>query len=139
MGRFLAIDYGEKRIGIAVSDDEKKYAFARETIINKDIEITLEKIKEYCQSEGIEKIIIGLPFNMAGRETVWTDKIKNFAEKLKRKTGLAYEFQDERLTSRLSYSLFRDKRGGQKVSKNKINEQSARIILQDYIDRKNLS
>ncbi len=138
MGKYLGIDYGTKRVGIAVSDDDKTFSFARRTLENKDIESLTSEIKEICHEEEVEKIILGLPVNMKGERTPWTKKVEAFSVFLKNTLNISVEFQDERLTSQMSYSLFRDKKSEQKMTKCEIDEQSARIILQDYIDRNSL-
>ena len=138
MARLLGIDYGLKRIGLAVSDEEQKMAFGRETIINKNPDATLQALEDFCQAEEIEKIIIGLPINLKGQDSAWTSEVKKFKKKLENKINRPCQFQDERMTSQMSQNLFQNRKTSQKVSKNKINEQSARIILQDYIDRQSL-
>ncbi|MDZ7798076.1 MAG: Holliday junction resolvase RuvX [Patescibacteria group bacterium] len=138
MSKLLGIDYGKKRIGLAVSDEEEKFSFARETLENKSKINIFDELQKYCIEEEIKKIIIGLPLNMKGQASEWTEEVKKFKKNLENKLNIPCQFQDERMTSRLSHNLFQNKKVSQKVSKNKINEQSARIILQDYIDRQSL-
>lgn len=138
MGKLLGLDYGRKRVGVAISDEERGFSFGRETLENKNIENLIIEITEICRQEEVEKIILGLPVNLKGERTPWTREVEVFAGQLKRDLKLPVEFQDERLTSQMSHSLFRDKKSEQKMEKSKVDEQSARIILQDYIDRNSL-
>lgn len=138
MSKLLSLDFGSKRVGVALSDEEEKYAFAQSTLEYKDENILLEKLKEIVETEKVEKIILGWPLNLAGGKTAQTDIVEKFAEKLRKKLNISLVFQDERLTSQMSRSLFHDKKGKGRASKNEINAQSARIILQDYIDRLSL-
>jgi len=138
MSKLLGIDYGKKRIGLAVSDEEERYAFARETLENKSENYIFDKLDELSIKEEIKKVIIGLPINMQGKVSDWTKEVKKFKRNLEKRLNIPAQFQDERMTSRLSHNLFQNKKVSQKVSKNKINEESARIILQDYIDRQSL-
>ena len=138
MGKLLGIDFGEKLVGISLSDEEMKYSFAEEALSYKTPDDLCEKINQIRRDENVEKVIVGLPLNFKGDKTVQTLKVEKFSKDLKEKTNIPFEFQDERLTSKMSHSLFMEKRKKNKVSKHKINAESARIILQDYLDRKNL-
>lgn len=128
--RYLGIDYGGKRIGIALSDEEGKIAFPRE-ILSGDSEKIAGKIKEICVKEKVGRIVVGLPLSFEGRETAQTKETKNFAEKLKKSVGLPVDFENEILTSRM---VERDIKEG-RIKKEKIDAASATIILQSYLDR----
>jgi putative Holliday junction resolvase len=134
MGKILGIDYGRKRTGIALSDTEKKYAFMQETVLNQKKDL-FNIIKSYCDNEEIEKIIIGLPITMGGEEADACQEVKGFVKKLKSKLNIEIEFQDERLTSKMTQSLFKEK--SVKLTKQKTDRTAARIILQDYLDKMN--
>jgi len=134
MGKILGIDYGRKRTGVALSDTEKKYAFMQETISGQKEEL-FNRIKSYCDNEEIEKIIIGLPITMGGEESDACHEIRAFAKKLKSSLNIKIEFEDERLTSKMTASLFKEKQV--KLSKQKTDQAAARIILQDYLDKIN--
>ena len=109
MGKLLGLDFGEKRLGVALTDEEKKYAFAENTLEYKDEAVLRQTIKDLVEKEGVEKIILGLPLNFAGQKTSQTAKVEAFAAILKNLIRLPIEYQDERLTSKLSLSLFKEK------------------------------
>lgn len=135
--RYLGIDYGAKRIGIALSDEGGKIAFPRETLTclsdrqGGDFEKILAKIREICVKEEVGQVVVGLPFSFEGRETAQTEETKNFAEKLKKAASLPVEFENEILTSRM---VERDIKEG-RIKKEKIDAASAAIILQSYLDK----
>lgn len=129
--RYLGIDYGAKRIGIALSDEGGKIAFPRETLSG-DLEKIVEKIAEICEKEKVGRIVVGLPLSFEGRETAQTEETKNFAEKLKKAISLPVESENEILTSRM---VERDVKEG-RIKKEKIDAASAAIILQSYLDKR---
>lgn len=143
--KYLALDFGEKRIGIAVSDENRKYSFSREHLINDGQ--SLQKIKKLVIDENVSKIIIGYPLNFKSEKTIQTMKTEDFRNKLEEylvKNSLKTEilFYDERFTSKIaesgiSHSGLKKKK---KHEKGLVDSLSAQILLQDYIDRnKNLS
>lgn len=143
--KYLAIDYGEKRVGIAVSDENKKYSFSRNYITNDGnlFPALLKLIRE----ESISKVIIGHPLNMNSGKTAQTLKTEEFKSGLEehlRKNQLDAELIlfDERFSSKIAEAGILN--SGMKMKKRRdkglIDSLSAQIILQDYIDRlKNIS
>ena len=96
MGRILAIDYGEKRIGLAVSDETKIIAQPKPYILN----IEKQKLLNFIKANDIEEILLGLPIGLSGKDTKSTEKVRDFAFWLKEKTGLPIKFIDERFTTK---------------------------------------
>lgn len=138
--KYLGIDYGSKRVGIAVSDENKKYSFSREFINNdkKFYENLLKIIKE----ESVEKIIIGYPLNFNSEKTIQTMAVEKFRcnleSKLKQnKVEAEIVYFDERLTSKIAQNSILNsglsKRKRQE--KGRVDSISAQIILQDFIDK----
>ncbi|HOZ36337.1 MAG TPA: Holliday junction resolvase RuvX [bacterium] len=124
--RILGIDYGTKNIGLAISDFGQKQAFVYDTL--KMSGKAWEELMEICEKEKIDKIVVGLPISLNGEYTQKTEEVVYFAEELENQTKLLVETQDERLSS-----VEADKTG----SGHGRDEESARIILQSYLDRKN--
>jgi putative holliday junction resolvase len=125
-GKILGIDYGTKNIGLAVSDREQSQAFVYGTL--KMSNKLFDELKEICEKELIDKVVVGLPLSMKGKYTEKTEEAVVFMEELESRTKLLVEIQDERLSS-----VEADKTG----SGHGRDEESARIILQQYLDRKN--
>ena len=98
MGRLLAIDYGTRRVGLALSDPLKMIASPYRTIINKGNSNLIVEIERIIAAEDVEQTIIGLPLGMAGKITEQTKKVKEFADKLITR-GIAIEYEDERWSS----------------------------------------
>lgn len=131
--RYLGIDYGDKRIGVALSDEQGILAFPFATVENG--KGAIDQIKKICSEQEVEKIIVGLPISFGMRETEQTGKVRLFAKKLGKETGLTIEFENEILTSKMARQTARQA-GKKGVSKQKIDESSAAIILQSWMDRK---
>ncbi len=122
--RFLGIDYGEKRIGLAISDESG--TLAREFGILKPSEFW-KQISEIISSYKISQIILGWPLNMKGEMTAKTREIINFKFQISEKIGLPVDTIDERLSSEMTKNL----PGGHK---NK-DSLAAQIILQNYLNK----
>ena len=126
---FLALDVGEKRIGVATGDAAIRIAIPLETIAVDGTEI--EQIARIVVDEGIDTIVVGYPRNQAGEATAQTAYVEKFAEQLK-DIAPHLEFQDESLTSVLAEE--RLKSLGKPYAKGDIDMQAAAIILQDYLE-----
>jgi putative Holliday junction resolvase len=97
--RFLCLDIGDKRIGIAVSDPFNTYALPVETYYRKNLRLDLIKISEYVKQKSATAIVCGVPVMFDGSPSIQTQKAKFFIEKLKETTGLAVYEVDERCTT----------------------------------------
>jgi len=124
---FLGIDYGQKNIGLAISDESSGLAFPLEVINTKNS--PAEHIAKICLEKDIKKIIIGESKNLDGKPNPIMSKIREFGEKLKKRTGLPVYFEPEFLTTKQASQI-------QGRHKN-IDASAAAIILQSFLDRKN--
>lgn len=135
--RIMGLDYGDKTVGVAVSDERLLIAQPVETIkrerANK-LRQTYARIETIIKEYHIEKIVIGLPLNMDGTEGVRCIKTREFANELERRTGIEVTFQDERLTTVAADSVL--SMGGVRKEKRKeyIDKIAASMILQGYLD-----
>ncbi len=142
--KFMGIDFGERRIGISVSDSGKKYSFNRDYLFNdKDL---LGKLEKIIVSENVERIIIGYPVSLKNRLTDLTEKVDDFAEALKqflliKKLNVEIAFFDERFTSKIAERslLISGIKKSKRKEKGLVDSISAQMILQDYLDRMNNS
>lgn len=134
MGRILSIDYGEVRVGLAMSDITNTIATGLDTlVINKNKSKLIDKVKELIDEYNIEKIVIGYPKNMNGTLSKKTEEVDKIVEKLK-----ALEIDivkwDERLTTVSAYMTMRNL-GIKQTQKNKYADKlAATSILQDYLE-----
>ncbi|MBX4191434.1 MAG: Holliday junction resolvase RuvX [Candidatus Doudnabacteria bacterium] len=132
--RILALDWGEVRIGGAVSDPTGMIAFPLEKFIS--AKNAIEEIKKIESELGIEKIVIGLPKNLSGASGISADKVNEFVQKLKKQVTSEIELLDERFSSveaekKLASAGINEEK--QRTIKDNI---AAQIILQSYLDKK---
>lgn len=135
MARIVAIDYGTKRVGLAVTDPARIIASPLTTVHSKDL-ITF--LKDYDQSEGIELFVVGLPMNLASNDTDLTQTVRNFVIHLRRVfPGKEVVTVDERFTSKMAFDAMLQ--GGMKKKerrkKEHIDKISATIILQSFLEQ----
>lgn len=135
--RVMAIDYGTRRIGIAISDEMRMLASARGTIENKGkVE---QQILTLAQKENVQHILLGLPKALSGMDSDMTREVRTFGEKLEAlllSKGIGFEWRDERLTSVLAnFNIFDSGLPkSRREEKGRRDEEAARILLQEYLD-----
>ena len=135
MDRIIGIDYGRKRIGIAVSDPLRIFASPLETVQSAKI---IEYLKSYSAGERIVRFVVGYPINMNGKPSEAAADVDIFLKQLaKAFPDVPVTLEDERFTSVLAHRAMID--GGMKASdrrdKASVDKISAAIILQGYLDR----
>lgn len=135
MDRLIGIDYGRKRVGVAVSDPLGLFASALDTVHSAKI---IEYLKTYAQNENVVKFVVGYPMNMNGHPSEATADVDVFLRTLKNAfPDIPVVTEDERFTSVLAHRAMID--GGMKKKdrrdKENVDKISAAIILQSYMDR----
>lgn len=136
MPRILAIDYGLKRTGIAVTDEMQLIASGLTTIAS---ETALDFLKDYFAKEKVERVLIGEPKQMNGQPSQSAPLIEAFIEKFKTQfPDMQLDRVDERFTSKMAFQTMIDSglKKKQRQDKALIDEISATILLQDYLLRK---
>lgn len=139
MSRILAIDYGKKRTGLAVTDPLQLIANGLTTV---DTAKLIDFLMTYLKKEKVERIVVGLPKQMNGQES---DNMKNiipFVNRLKKLIpDIPIEFFDERFTSVLAHKAMLESGIGKKARQNKalVDEISATIILQSYMESRSFA
>jgi len=136
MGRILGIDYGKKRIGLAVTDPLNIFASPLETVSAGEIERFLE---EYLKNEIVDEFVIGYPVQMNNKPSESVKYIDPFIRKLKKKfPGKPVHTIDERFTSQMAFRTMIE--GGlkkkERMDKSVVDKISAAIILQSFLDRR---
>ena len=135
MPRILAIDYGIKRTGIAVTDDFQIIASGLTTIPS---ETAITFLKDYFSKENVAKVIIGEPKQMNGQPSESTEVIEKFVSKFQKEfPEMQVERVDERFTSKMAFQTMIDSGLKKKQRQNKalVDEIAATIMLQDYLLR----
>lgn len=136
MPRIVAIDYGIKRTGIAVTDELQIIASGLTTIPS---ETAIEFFKAYFSKENVVKVLIGEPKQMNGQPSESAEIIEKFVLKFKREfPEMSVERSDERFTSKMAFQTMIDSGLKKKQRQNKglVDEIAATIMLQDYLSRK---
>lgn len=137
--RYLGIDYGEKRIGLAISDELGIIAGKLKTIEGSSLDNVFIELKKLIQEYLVDGIVVGVPKKFDGGESIQTVKVKNFIGSLREKINLPVYEWSEILTSRESERVLISASVSRKKRKNVIDQLSAVLILQNYLDsRKSL-
>ena len=134
MSRFLGIDYGSKRVGLAISDRSNIIAKPYKTLINKSENDLLNQIEIIIRDNNIKLIVIGLPLNMSGNDTIQTKSVRRFKKALLT-MGLPIVFEDERLSSVSAKNslIFQNIKTGH--NKSQIDKTAAALLLQQFLDK----
>ena len=135
MSRILAIDYGEKRTGIAVSDPLQIIANGLTTVDTPQLE---QFLADYLSREEVERIVVGFPKTLRNEPATVTAKITPFVERLKaRFPSISVELVDERFTSKIAFQAMIDGGLTKKERRNKglIDKVSATILLEEILEK----
>lgn len=130
--KFLGIDYGTKRVGVALSDDEGTMAFPK-TVLTNDEEL-LVRVKELIETEQVGEVVVGESKNLDGSENPIMESIAVFVKELKQLVAVPVHFEPEFYTSYEARRLVNE--ANQKSQKAPVDAQAAAIILNSYILRK---
>ena len=132
--RLLGIDYGSKRIGLAVSDPERKIASPLTTHERVDRDKDAAFFRQLIESEEIGQLVIGLPLHLSGDESAKSQEVRTFAEWLQGVTGLPVAFADERFSTVEAESALWNAGLTHKRRKAKRDRLAAQILLQGYME-----
>ncbi|HEY8443473.1 MAG TPA: Holliday junction resolvase RuvX [Clostridia bacterium] len=132
--RVLGIDYGDKRIGFALSDQLRIIASPLEVYNRKSLQQDLEYIKNLIQSNQVDTVVIGLPINMDGTMGERALKTQEFGEQLKRVIDIPIVYIDERWTSKESERILIESNIRREKRKVLVDKVAAQNILQRYLD-----
>lgn len=134
MARILAIDYGKRRTGLAVTDELQLIAGGLTTV---DTKVLIEYLLDYVKRESVERIIVGLPKQMNNQPSENMVRIEPFVNRLRKLVDIPVEYYDERFTSVLAQRAILEsgmKKQARRNNKELIDEISATIILQSYME-----
>lgn len=133
--RLLALDYGRRRIGVAVSDATGCIAQGLPTIIYRNQKQALNELIKIINSYTVSKIIVGLPLNLKGQKAHAAKEVEQFIQRLERRIEIPIETWDERLTSLAAERAMLQMGKSPSKHKHKVDEIAAVILLQSYLDR----
>ena len=128
MSRYLALDLGERRIGLAVGDDEGRIARPLASLRRRSHEADIDALRALVHEEGAEVLLIGLPLTLRGEEGPQAVRTRAHAERLAAALGLPRQYRDERLTTSAAERL----RTGKRFD---VDSAAAALLLQEHLDR----
>lgn len=134
--KILALDVGEKRVGIATSDALGVGVWPQKTFLRQGSENDFEKLAELIEEQEPQLIVVGLPLNMNGTEGPQAKKVRQFVTALQKKISVEVQYCDERLTSWEAESRLAEKGIKGKKKKEEVDSLAACLILEDYLRSK---
>lgn len=134
--RVLCVDYGDKRTGLAISDELGMIASPLPTYKMKSMRLAIDHVASLAAEKGAMEIVVGLPLNMDGSESFRSSKTRAFAAVLERVSGLKVVLVDERLTSAEAEEILKE--GGENYLRRAelVDSMAARLILESYLEAK---
>lgn len=134
MTRYIGIDYGTKRVGLAISDGLGLTARPLEVVPLKQ---TVDRVRELADTYEVEALVVGLPTSLSGHDGPSAERARELGELLASETGLAVEYVDERFTSRMAEGVLVDSGMKRRARRETVDKVAAAIILQDFLDARN--
>ena len=136
--RILGVDFGEKRIGLAIANASSHIAQPLKVLQRKNIETDVKKLKEIIEEYNVKEIIMGLPLNMNGREGKKAKEAIDFSKLLEKKLSLNVRLWDERMTTIDSERVLLEA-DVTRAKRRKVRDKlAAQLILQSYLNAKQL-
>ena len=133
-GKYLGVDYGDVRTGLAECDISGMLASGICTVKEGGMRNTAVRVAKEAEARSCKKIIVGLPKNMDGSEGFRAEAIRAFVKILEELTAIPVELYDERMTTMLAHRFLTETGSHGKSRKNTVDTLSAEIILQNYLD-----
>lgn len=137
--RVLGIDYGDRRIGVALSDPTGTIASPLPTLHKRrGKRPPYRELREIAREHGVEAVVLGLPLSPEGTETEWTAEVREVGQNLERRLDVPVHYVDERMTSARAERTVRKRMGlprGEREKKERVDAAAAVLILQSWLDR----
>lgn len=134
MSRVLGIDYGDRRIGVALSDPMRIIASSLCVVENTGVKPACTEVLALCEKHGVTQIVIGLPLNMNGTSGETAQKANHFAEELRKRTRIPVATWDERLSTVTAQNALIEAGTRRENRKSLVDKVAAQIILQHWLD-----
>jgi putative Holliday junction resolvase len=141
VARILGIDYGERRIGLALSDPTATIAGPLPTLIRRrGKRPPVQAVANIARENGAVEAVIGLPLTLEGEESEWTAEVRAFGEALAQRAGIEVRYLDERFTSVRAERAVRSSglRKSEREDKARVDAAAAMLILQAFLDRRKI-
>jgi putative Holliday junction resolvase len=142
-GRILGLDVGERRIGVAISDPDRRFALPLHSIDGRDQRAAIEAIGGLAREDEVDELVVGLPLSLSGESGTQAGKSTDFAQALEAQIGLPVHLWDERLSTQEAIRRVADERPQGRERRGRTQRRpeadtdalAASIILQAYLDR----
>ena len=135
LARFMAVDYGEKRVGLAIADELGMIASPAGFIARRaGKRAPIAEIIRRAEALEARGFVVGLPLNGDGNETEWTAEVRRVGSELEKRTGLAVRYQDERYTTSASHRAIREMEGSTRGRKGDVDAMAAAVLLQNALN-----
>jgi len=131
--RVLGIDYGQVRVGLALTDPEGRMAFPRPALVRTSRDALFAALLALIESEDVEAVVVGLPLTLDGGDSLTTRQTRNFAESLARRTPKPIHLMDERLSSAAAEEQLKEAGLCSRKMKSRLDSQAAVQILESWI------
>lgn len=135
--RIMALDIGEKRVGVAVSDPDERVASPVCVIAADEVLANGRSFRIVLEDWEPELLLCGLPMTLSGEEGPQAERVRGFAATVAKNTGIPLEFADERLSSAEAKRSLREKGLSEKAMRGKVDMIAASIFLQSWLDARN--
>jgi putative Holliday junction resolvase len=136
--RYLGVDFGERRIGLAVSDDDERLAIPVDVVTRTSDAQAIEAVLAVAGRERVETIVVGEPLRLDGSAGDAAQRARGFAAKLGAATRLPIVLHDEALTSHEAQARLREAGAPRRRRSHAVHSVAAQILLQDWLDRRRL-
>ncbi|MGA7555684.1 MAG: Holliday junction resolvase RuvX [Candidatus Acidiferrales bacterium] len=133
--RILAIDYGRKRMGLALSDELRLTAQPLLVLVRTNRRNDLRRLREICRKHGVARILVGHPLHITGESGEMADEAAQFAARLQKELGIEVQLADERLTSWEAEQIAAQRNSPKRRKKSPIDDVAAAVLLREYLDR----
>lgn len=134
-GRILALDYGRKRIGVAVSDELGLTAHPLEIVVRSNRRTDTQRVRDICRQHGIQRVVVGQPLHMSGRAGEMAAETARYAARLQKELRLTVELVDERLTSWEAKETVAQTAGSSRRRGEPLDAVAAAVLLRDYLEQ----
>lgn len=135
-GCVLGLDFGSRRIGLAVSDDAGVFAFPAGALERSQLAEDLAALGRLIAERGVTRVVVGLPLHMSGASGEQAEAARRFARALAEATQLPVDLLDERWTSREAERSLRDAPARRKRSRGSVDSVAATLLLRTYLERR---
>ena len=130
----MALDVGDRRIGIALSDEEARVAFPKDTLHRRNLDADLLEIASVAEREHVQEILVGMPLSLDGSEGPQAKKVTRFIKSLKERTALPITAWDERLTTVSAQRALLEGDVSRSRRRQVVDKMAAALLLQGYLD-----